>query len=117
MTRSIRLPDEGDAGGLDRLQIDRRQQPRPRGIAACRPNSPSNAAMSPTQRSCGAAAMAATGSGLVQQPGHGWRGAADVEDAVLAHHHDRRSLARQPGAADQRPGAPVLGEAFSGIQR
>ena len=104
ITRSSMRDGEGDAGGLDRLQVDRREQP---GLVAGR------AVARRVGEDVGeiADALALAGArrrrriGGLAQVAHGRQRARDVEDAVGADRHHGRT-ARVPAATPARPARP-----------
>ena len=99
---------EGDAGGLDRLQVAGREQPRLLGIAIGFRGVGEDGI---ERADALALAVADDGRRIVRlaQVAHGRRQARDVVDAVGAHRHHRRpARIGQPDAACQRTAGAVL---------
>jgi hypothetical protein len=98
---------EGDARRLDRLQVDRREQPRLCLVAAVLRRVGEHGGKGPDalalDRGDRGRRIARLG-----EVAHGGKRARDVIEAVGAHHDDRGAFRlRQPGTADQRAGGAV----------
>jgi hypothetical protein len=108
---------ERDPGGLDRLEIDRGQQPRPIHRSPVRQHAgedrierPQGLAFSRAQR-CGRI-------GALAQLAHGGEVTRDVEDALLADcDHGQTTLVGEPDAPGKSAAAAVSGEGGRAVEQ
>jgi hypothetical protein len=107
---------EGDARRLDRLQVDRRDEPRPCEIAAALDTVCKDVADAADPLASGAGRCGGRLRGLAQVA-HGREGARDVLDAAGTDTDDRRPLhIRPPYAPDQSAGGAVRRKRILGRQ-
>ena len=102
---------EGDAGGLHRLQVARRQQA---GRAAGQTGRQPVARVA--QRLAGREPRQLDAVGPLQQVGHGRRHGGDVEHPAAAHRHHAGAVLRRlaPDTADQQSAVQVGGQVMIG---